>query len=258
MGQQVRPVTCYVLFQRRRRRALIEDETTYDETTYEVWLFFVVRAEQDEATVPPSLLNPPLSANAAETVGEEVKKAFNETTADQLVGLVWKSDDDLSPDQIAALIADLPDRMRTLAGQPINDLVRAAGAPALVAANVAGTAATFALSPVLDPLERLLHGLEVVGVLAGLVTGHLAFAVFCAKHLAHDELGSVVADAFEQFPPPTFATRSGVMDRPETTRDLLRRAQGALDNPPSDLDPTNEIPSPRDGLGDLGPGLASL
>jgi hypothetical protein len=58
--------------------------------------------------------------------------------------------------------------------------------------------ATLLLKPVLEPLERAVHAVEVAGIVVGLVMGLHPLAVICAKHLAHDELGSAMATGARQ------------------------------------------------------------
>jgi hypothetical protein len=53
--------------------------------------------------------------------------------------------------------------------------------------------ATLLLKPVLEPLERVVHAFEVAGIVVRVVTVLHPLTVICAKHLAHDKLGSDVA-----------------------------------------------------------------
>ena len=54
-------------------------------------------------------------------------------------------------------------------------------------------AAAFVLEPVLAPAADFLHGLELAGVLIGVVTGQMHLAILCAKHWLNDEVGSAIA-----------------------------------------------------------------
>jgi hypothetical protein len=74
--------------------------------------------------------------------------------------MFWEIDD-LSDDQIASLVANLPDLVKSLLAEPLRWIASAAGAPASAAAFGADVLATLLLKPVLEPLERVVHALEV-------------------------------------------------------------------------------------------------
>ena len=112
--------------------------------------------------------------------------------------MVWKIGDGLSDKEIADLVASLPDSVKTLVQEQLDGLAQVAGVPAPVASLGADVTANLVLSPVLRPVENDLHTLEVVGIVVGLVTGLHPLAIICAKHLAHDELNSMLATAIKQ------------------------------------------------------------
>ena len=130
--------------------------------------------------------------------GERLKEALAESTADRIVEMVWKMDDSLSDGQIADLAASLPDSVKTLVQGQLNNLARPGrGFSSPVASFGADVTATLVLSPVLKPVEDGLP-LEVVGIVTGLVTGLHPLVITCAKYLAHDELGSMLATAIKR------------------------------------------------------------
>jgi hypothetical protein len=108
--------------------------------------------------------------------------------------MIWKIDD-LSEGQVAGLI-DLPDRLQALAVKPLDDLAGAAGLPAPVASFNSDVAGTMLLKPIMEPVESVLHGLEVAGTIIALLTGAHGLLVTCLKHLIRDKLGDMLSDAF--------------------------------------------------------------
>jgi hypothetical protein len=167
------------------------------EYAYEIWV--VAELQRTEAAPAPSLqpsVDPELSPVCASHLGEDLKAAIDEVAADRVEGMVWKIDD-LSEDQAADLI-DLPDRLQALAVKPLDDLAGAAGLPAPVASFSSDVAATIVLKPIVEPVENVLHGLEVAGAIIALLTGAHGLLVICVKHLIHDKLGGMLSDAFGQ------------------------------------------------------------
>jgi hypothetical protein len=147
--------------------------------------------------------------------GERLKETVAEVLAGRLEGAVWKTIDDLSEDQIAGLLAGLPDVVKTLAEQPLDILGDAAGFPAPVVSLGADVTATLVLKPVLEPLQSAVHFLEVAGIVLGLATGMHPLVLTCVKHLAYDELGETLTHAFEQIMSPADARALAIHHQPD-------------------------------------------
>jgi hypothetical protein len=188
VSQIVVVVTLHV--SRRKRRGSFPGEK--GEITDQVWLVIEMRPADEACSCPEAELNPALSATGSETFDEQLREAVAEGLADRVEQGFWEIDD-LSKDQLASLVANLPDLVKSLAAEPLARLASAAGAPAPAAAFGADVSATLLLKPVLEPVERLVHAFEVAGIVIGLMTGLHPLTVICAKHLAHDELGSALA-----------------------------------------------------------------
>lgn len=193
MSQSARIVTYYLC--RRKRRYYVSGEA---DVTDELWLVVVIGPQQDADAVPKWVLNPVLDAGVAEDLGERLNEALAESMADRIAEMTWKIDDGLSDGQIADLVASLPDSVKTIVQEKLDGLAQVAGVPAPVALLGADVTATLVLSPVLKPVENGLHTLEIVGIVIGLITGLHPLVIACAKHLAHDEFGSMLATAIKQ------------------------------------------------------------
>lgn len=89
--------------------------------------------------------------------------------------------------------------MTTLISKPLDSLATAAGISAPVASFGADVTATMLLEPIVGPVEKSVHFLEVAGIVIGLATGLQSLVVICVKHLAHDEFGNALTGAFKQF-----------------------------------------------------------
>lgn len=137
-------------------------------------------------------------AGTAEELGTRLRESVADVAAGRVEGMVWKVTDDLWEEQVADLIAELPDVVKAMAEKPPDFLGEAAGIPAPVAAFGTDVTVTFLLEPVLDPVEKTIHACEVVGLAVALLTGLHPLAAFCVKHFARDELGSVLAKGFEK------------------------------------------------------------
>jgi hypothetical protein len=166
--------------------------------TYQAWSVCELLLEEEPAALSahPSV-SPAPSAGAAGELSKRVEEAVADVVAGRVVEMVWKTSD-LPEGQVAGLIADLPDAIRTLAVKPLESLADSAGAPAPMASVGADAAATLVLMPVLEPAENAVHGLEVAGLMIGMVTGMHWLATTCIQHLAHDDLTSAVVGAVKQ------------------------------------------------------------
>jgi len=188
VSQIVVIVTLYVSRRKRRGSLLGEKE----EITDQVWLVVEVRSADEACSCPETDRNPAPTATGGETFDEQLRDAVAESVADSVEQMFWESGD-LSDDQIASLVANLPDLVKSLVAEPLGRIASAAGAPVPAATFGADVSATLLLKPVLEPLERVVHAFEVAGIVVGVVTVLHPLTVICAKHLAHDKLGSVVA-----------------------------------------------------------------
>ena len=186
MSQNVVIVTYYP---GRRKRVPSADYTG------EMWVVAEVWPAADAPVPSQRSVDWPLDAAYAGELGEQLRKAVADVLAGRVEGLVWKADD-LSEDQLAGFIAGLPDRLQTLADQPLDALGRGLGMPTLAASLTSAVAGTMLFEPVREPVENTVHGLEVAGVVIGLLTGGHGLVLICVKHLAHDMLGDLLSNAF--------------------------------------------------------------
>jgi hypothetical protein len=192
VSQAVVVVNCYVLRRRRLRRAArgLAEEKQY-EYVYEMW----VVSEAVSVTAATAVAD-----SGDTTVGalmDRLTKSVADVAAGRVEGLIWKSAD-LPGQQALNLVADLPDIVRELAAKQLGGAPEAAGVAAPVAVFGSQVAAAFGLEPVLGPVEDFLHGLELVGVLIGVVTGQMHLAVLCTEHWLHDEVSSAVPAVVER------------------------------------------------------------
>lgn len=188
MSQRTRTLT-FVYRRKRRGRGLRKNKDMY-----QVWVLTEVITEEEARYLPESALK----RGTIESLCEHLKEALAKSMADRVQQMVWKSADNLSEQQAADLIANLPDMAKMPVETLTDKLATAARVPAPVAELGSDTIATFVMRPVLEPAERALHGLEVIGIVVGLVTGLHPLAMLCVKYLAHDEFGSVLASGFER------------------------------------------------------------
>lgn len=98
--------------------------------------------------------------------------------------------------QLAGYIAALPDSLQALADQRLYGLAAGVGLPAPAAVFTSEVAGNMLLIPVMRPMEKTLHGLEVGGVVIGLLGGPHALAIICVQHLIHDEIGDLLSNTF--------------------------------------------------------------
>lgn len=230
MVRNVAVLTWYVC--RRKRCDLRPGEE--DGLSYRVWLVLVVCPERAD-TASEAVLNDCLDLDTADEAVERLKEAVAEVLAGRLEGAVWKTADDLSADQVAGLLAGLPDMIKTIAEKPLGILGGAAGLSAPVVSFGADIAATLVLKPTLEPLQSTVHVLEVVGIVLGLAAGMHPLVITCVKHLAYDEFGGALTHAFEQIMSPTDAQ--------------------ALDTQPPALRPGTELsPTGKSSAAPAGPG----
>jgi hypothetical protein len=208
--QSVAIVTWYVCRRKRRDLPLAKE----DEVTCQVWLILAVCPEGAGTDSEPAVNHCP-DVGTAHKAGERLKETVAEVLAGRLEGMVWKTTDDLSEDQVAGLLAGLPEMVKTLGEKPLD----IPGDPAPVVSLGADVSATLLLKSALEPLESTVDMLEVVGIVLGLATGMHPLVITCVKHLAYDELGDVLTHAFEQIMSPAYVqvldTQPLTLHRPE-------------------------------------------
>ncbi len=106
-----------------------------------MWLIREVRL--GEAPIPPEpSVDPALGVDAAGEFGERLRETLAEVAAGRVEGKVWSADD-LSEDQVAGLVAGLPDMVKSLAEKPLGGGAGMAGVPAPAASLSVDVMATF-------------------------------------------------------------------------------------------------------------------
>lgn len=212
MSQRAQITMCCVC--RKRHPYVLSDTDGADE----LWLF-AVTGPLGTDVIPQRLLDGARDASAIAELRDRLKDAWAETLAGDIEETVWKIDGPSDERQMTSLVASLPDSATTLVQDQLAGLARDTSIPAPVASLGAGVTATLVLSPVLKPAEEVLHSLEVVGIVLGLVTGLHPLVIVCAKHLAYDEFGSALTRTIKHATEgSTLATVSGLdsQDRPKT------------------------------------------
>ena len=161
---------------------------------------------------------------AAENLRERLRQAVAESAAGPIEEMIWKIADDPSEEQVASLIADLPDAVKTQAWRLLEGPAGAAGVPAFAAVPASDIVTAVLLDPILEPVEDALHVLEVVGVVIGMAVGLHPLVITCVEHLAFDQIGSALTTAIKRMmecdlrqgaalsPPPVIPTIAGYRD----------------------------------------------
>ncbi len=213
------------------------------EYAYEIW---VVAELQPAEAAPARPLQPSvdreLSPESASNLGKDLEAAIDEVVARRVEGMVWKIDD-LSEGQAAALI-DLPDTLQALAVKPLDGLADTAGLPAPEASFSSDVAGTMLLKPIMEPVENVLHGLEIVGTITAVLTGAHGLLVTCLKHLIHDKLGGMLSDAFGR----TISAATEALRRRPSATEASEAAGGvsvaATESPQSSIGPVSAYRAP--------------
>lgn len=168
-----------------RRRSAADDSD--GEYTYEIWVVAIPRQLAADRA---------LSAESASGPGGDLKQATADVAAGRVTGAIWKIDD-LSEGNAARLIG-MPDKLQGLVDEPLGALAGAVGMPAPAAAFTGNVAGALLLNPFMGPVESALHGLEIVGAIAGFVTGLPGLSALCLKHLVHDKITRLLSKAFSR------------------------------------------------------------
>ena len=136
---------------------------------------------------------------AAENLRERLRQAVAESAACLIEEMIWKiADDPSEAEQVASLIADLPDAVKTQAWRLLEGPAGAAGVPAFAAVPASDIVTAVLLDPILEPVEDALHVLEVVGVVIGMAVGLHPLVITCVEHLAFDQIGSALTTAIKR------------------------------------------------------------
>jgi hypothetical protein len=169
----------------RRHRSAVDDND--GEYTYEIWV----------VAIPGQLsADHELSLESASGLGEDLKQAIADVAAGHVTGAIWKIDD-LSGDQAAVLIG-MPEKLQGLVDEPLAAAAAAAGIGSSAAEFTGQVAGAMLLKPVMEPVDSTLRSLEIIGVIAGLVTGLHGLSALCLKHLIRDKITKTLGDAFSQ------------------------------------------------------------
>ena len=185
----------YYLWRRKRLRAprsvtgrrLSAADDSDGGYTYEIWVVTIPRRRK--ADDEPS-------AESGGGPGLDLKEAVADVAAGRVTGAIWKIDD-LSERRAARLIG-MPEKLKGLVDEPLGTAAGAIGMPAPAAVFSGNVAGTLLLRPVMEPVENALHGLEIVGAIAGLVTGLHGLSALCLKHLVHDRITKTLGKAFSR------------------------------------------------------------
>jgi hypothetical protein len=225
------------LVRRRRQKSrralpgLREKKHCEYEYVYELWI--VSAAVCDPAAV--SVIGP--GDSTVEALRERLTTSVADVAADRVEGLIWKSADLCGQDALN-LVADLPGIAQELAARPLGRAAEAVAVLAPAAVFGSQVAAAFVLEPVLGPAADILHGLELAGVLIGLVTGQGHLVVLCASHWLHDEVGGAMAAVGERLV-------KGLSDAPDAPTRKLKTVPGNSPESLSAMMPSRVTPSPE-------------
>ena len=133
---------------------------------------------------------------------EEIKVAAAEYAASWVEGKCdpawWTTSRSFPLSGAADLLNDSAEWLRGLVEHPLTDAASRAGAQGPTVDIGAGIIANFVTARVSEPPENAARICEVAGIALGLATGAHPLVIACAKRLAHDELGDVLARGFEK------------------------------------------------------------
>ena len=227
----------YYLWRRKRRRApqsvtgrrLSAADDSDGGYTYEIWVVGIPR--RPKADDEPS-------AKSSSGPGMDLKEAIADVVAGRVTGAIWKIDD-LSERRAARLIG-MPEKLQGLVDGPLRATAGAVGVAAPAAAFSGDVAGTLLLKPVMDPVDYVLHGLEIVGAIAGFVTGLPGLSALCLKHLVHDKITKLLGKAFSRAisgPDKAPDRQPSAVASPEAASRLARLATSS--RPPG----TSKVPS---------------
>ena len=111
---------------------------------------------------------------------------------------VWKASDDLSFAHAVNFLDDMTVNLHEAVRGSLEHLTSPLDIPAPADLAGADVMATLLTEPVAEPVKDLEHGLEIAGILLGLLTSSPTLVMTCTKYLIHDAIGSALANVFEK------------------------------------------------------------
>ena len=253
-------VTCYER-RTKRRRSFSQEE----ETAYELWIVVETRPAEPGMSDPELVLQQIRAADVTKRLVEGYKEAAATTAAGYVEGAIWrawKTPDDLFPVQAINFLDGVSENLHVAIQDALSYLGAEAGFPApinLVSANITATMLT---KPLAEPMEGLSRGLEVTGILLGLVTGLHPLVITCAKYLIHGEMGDALASLFGQLEEALTTPEALQEERPIDAMEAASESSAAVPDDSAVPRTPHVHPSPRGillstlGDDDDGPGDA--
>lgn len=166
-----------------------------DEWLYEFWIVTEMRPVGPEEVDPEPVLHTKRVDNA-ERPGECLRKASAKSAANSIEGAIWRvwqTSNDLTLVQAINFLIGVSDSLHGAVKSSLESLADTARVPTSINLVGADVMATLLTEPIAEPIEDLEHGLELAGILFGLVTGMQPLVMTCAKYLIHDEINSTLA-----------------------------------------------------------------
>jgi hypothetical protein len=186
---------------------------------------------------------------------KRLTEASAKTAANYIEGeiwRVWQTSDDLLIDQTINFLIGMSDNLHEVVRNSLESLADGAGVSApvnLVGANVIATLLT---DPITEPIEDVEHGLELVGILVGLVTGIHPLVMTCAKYLIHDEISRILSEGIKNALDSTFKSLERAFTaEPLTVAGLSEEGRALFDRAGQIWSETIESESPSDPPDDI-------
>lgn len=166
------------------------------------------------------------------------RESMDATVGEEVTTRIWSAEE-LDVNDLGRL-ESLPGLIQERAAKLLDSPFSAAGLNDPLSDFGAKAGADFLLEPVMGPVKRALHGLEIIGILVGALTGHHIVAATCWDHLCKDMLSDVLAKLAGEL--------REALTRPEATD-----GPGEALSPPEATPPPAALDRPYDGLDDNGP-----
>jgi hypothetical protein len=161
---------------------------------YELWVVArVIDLDEPAPTVNVSFEDADVPALAR----ARLVKAVDETLADRATGLVWQG---TVPVSAIDALGNLPDDLQSGLSDWADKLVNGAGIPNPPVLSIGAVGTAVVLNPVLEPVTKAVHLVEVVGIIVGVLVGVPHLAMACAKHLLHDQIKAKLAEIISRTP----------------------------------------------------------
>lgn len=219
-------VTVFVIMRTRYRR----DGMPVRDPEVQFWVLVTVPAT-DEA---PFVLDG--SAQGVRLLKQTHRfwESVDATVGDEVATRAWSAKLDVND---LGRLEGLPGLIQERAAELLDSPLRAAGLNDPLGDFGAETGADFLLQPVMDPVKKALHGLEIIGIVVGTLTGFHILAATCWDHLGKDMLsdfvGKLAGELRERLRPQHEATDS-------TTAAGSQRASEAIHQPDPTTAPNGE------------------